>query len=213
MFWIYILLFIIIVLICLLVLLLFVPINLIIRYDKHLDVKLNILFFKFNLHDSSITRTIAKKTQINKGESNNQNINFKELINKIKKIGIINFLNLVVKAIKTSCKIISEILQKIDFNDTMFNLEIGGNNACSTAISYGQASTAVTLIYEYLTSLNILKSYQITVKPNFLSEKTSCKFKLDITLKIFYIILVLIRNRKSLDDLLNFKYVGEVDGK
>lgn len=209
MLWIYILLFTLIALISLLILLLFVPINIVIEYDKHLDIKLKILFFKFNLYGSNMT----KKTQINKSISNSQNISFRKSISKIKKIGIIKFLNLIVEAIKVSGTIISEILQKIDFNDTVFNLEIGSNDACSTAISYGQASIAMTIIYEYLVSLNILKSYQISVNPNFLSEKISCKLKLDVSFKIIHMILVFIRNQKELSNLLNFKYVGEADGK
>lgn len=211
MLWIYILLFIILALMCLLILLLFIPINLIIKHDKDLDVKLKILFFKFNLYDSDSTKT--KKSHINKSVSSSQNISFRKSINKIKKIGIINFLNLIVEAIKTFGKIISGILQKIDFNDIVFNLEIGSTDACSTAISYGQASAAITLIYNHLISLEVLKSYQISVNPNFLSEKISCKLKLDVSFRIFNIILVLIRNRKEISNLLNFKYVGEADGK
>lgn len=211
MFGIHIFLFIIVVLICLLIFILLFPMNIIIEHEKNLNIRLRILFFKFNLYGSNIVKT--KKYQINESMIDRQNINFGEPIDKVKKIGIINFLNLIVEAIKISGKIISEMLQEVDFNDVTFNLEIGSDDACLTAISYGQASIALTLIYEYLISLKILKSYQISVKPNFLSEKISCKLKLDVSLRIFNIILVLIRNRKEISNLLNFKYVGEADGK
>lgn len=207
--WIYVLLSIVIILILLIALALFLPIHLIIEYDEDLNISLKILFFKLNLYRDINQNN--KSFSTSKSVSDDKEFSLKSIIKKIREFGIVNFLSFTVKAINISGEIIYDILRKTNINDIVFSLEIGGKDAHSTAILFAQASEAVNIIYKYVNSIKVLKSYEISVKPNFISKKNFLDLKLNISSRLYDIIITFVKYIKDISRLLSIKRLGDND--
>lgn len=204
----YVILLMIVILLLLVAVLLFVPIHLIAEYNEELEIKLKVMFFKFNLYGNT------KKMNSSSPSGNlasNETLKFDETIRETKEFGVLKFLDSLGKTLKVSGKALSEIFKKTDINSLVFIMKIGGKDAYSTAISYGQTSAVINLVYGYIMSVKPPKIYEISVKPDFLSEKNYLRLQLDVSSRIFYIVVNFLKYAKELSGILNFKHAGEKD--
>lgn len=164
-------------------LILFTPINLVIEYKKHLAIKIKL----FGIPVVSLSNH-KKKQKFRKKEKRpernpEKKKNKKDIIVSIKKIGLI------VKSIPESAR---EIAKKIKINTLRLILYIGAEDAAETAIKYGQASALVYPVVSAVNSLSKPKETEVSVIPNFPSDKINADFKIDIKSSIFSMMMLAI---------------------
>lgn len=194
-----ILLYVVLAIVIFVVLLLFLPMNLIINYDKKMKIVVKILGIKLGLPEKS--KQAALKIGLPKKEKEKQ----KKPKKSKKKRSLAENLSIVLKLLKTSKNALTDILAKININDFTLKLKIGGKDASSVAITYGQASGVVYSIFNLLNSVKPIDNYEVFVSPDFLSEKTSALFNLEVSLKPFYLIAIALKHGKKINEILNYE--------
>ncbi len=161
-------------------LLFFLPIRLTIEYDKSLKLNVKILFFKFSFDFSDDKYDSENYKPIKNNNHSGKSLN--SVLNTIKKKGLINSLKLILGILKTSGDLSLEIFKKINVNNLTFLLKLGGKDAASVAIKYGQACFLIYSLFGYLISLKSPEVYKLKVVPDFESESTYLYSKITLTI-------------------------------
>lgn len=164
----------------------FLPIRLTIEYDKNLKLYVKILFFKFSFDFSENKQKSVNNTNIKNKNDSIRNKNLNSVLDTIKKKGYINSLKLIINILKTSGNLSLEILKKINVNDLTFFLKLGGNDAASIAIKYGQACSVIYSLFGYIISIKSPEIYNVKVIPDFDSKSTFLYSKITVTITILY---------------------------
>ena len=174
-----------------------IPVNLILEYESELVIKLKIFLFNFKLYKQS------KEKESNLKEKKSVSSKQFKIAENIKKIGIVNFINIIIKSLKTSAEIAKETFDAIQINNLNLTLKIGGKDASAVAMMYGKVCSAVYPALGYISSLTPIKVYEISIQPEFTNEKTKLNFKLDVKVSIFCLFKVSFKYFKKLKNILN----------
>lgn len=192
------LLYVILAILAFLILLLLLPVHLIVSYNEKLEIFMKIFGIKFSIKNKS-----KKKTK-----SKNQPVENKEIVSKNdeKPKSLIDRIQYFINFIKASKDFVLNILSRTKIEDLTFKLSVGGSDAFETATRYGQASSAVYSAFSAICCSKKPKNYEVSVSPNFMSEKSSLVMNLDIKLQPIYMIYFLI---KYVQEIKNLKYEGD----
>ncbi|MBP3359703.1 MAG: DUF2953 domain-containing protein [Clostridia bacterium] len=137
--------------------LLFVPVRIILEYDKSAHIYLKILFWKKLLnkesrkpHEKNEKQTAEKKDKTNAG-------------NKIKKI----------LSLEDDIKEFADFTAKrcVTFEKLRFSLDFGTGDAAATGILTGLVNGAVYTIISVIHHNTTLKSFDVNINPDFEGEK------------------------------------------
>lgn len=192
------LLYVILAILAFLILLLLLPVHLIVSYNEKLGIFMKIFGIKFSVKNKS------KK----KAKNKNQPVENKEIVSKNdeKPKSLIDRIQYFVNFIKASKDFVLNILSRTKIEDLTFKLSVGGSDAFETATRYGQASSAVYSAFSAICCAKKPKNYEVSVSPDFMSEKSSLVMNLDIKLQPIYMIYFLI---KYVQEIKNLKYEGD----
>jgi len=182
-----------------LILIFFLPVNLIFEYDKFLIIKLKLFFFTFTLYKQSEGKKESDTEEEKKTDSSAPH----NIVKNVQKRGLLSTLNLVIASLKSAGRIVKEVLENVQINNLSFLLKVGGKDASSAALSYGKACSTVYTLLGYISSIKPIETYDVSVQPEFTSEKVRLKFKLDIMIKIFYLLKVSFKYLKKLKNISN----------
>ena len=181
-----------------LILLLLLPVHVIISYNEKLKFFMKIFGIKFSIKNKSKKKEKVKKQPVKSKEITSSNDEKpKSLIDRIE-----YFLDF----IKASKDFILNILGRIKIEDLTFKLSVGGSDAFETATHYGQASSAVYSAFSAICCAKKPENYEVSVSPDFMSEKSSLVMNLDIKLQPIYMIYFLF---KYVQEIKNLKYEGD----
>ena len=181
-----------------LILFLLLPVHVIISYNEKLKFFMKIFGIKFSIKNKSKKKEKIKKQPVKSKEITSSNDEKpKSLIDRIE-----YFLDF----IKASKDFILNILGRIKIEDLTFKLSVGGSDAFETATHYGQASSAVYSAFSAICCAKKPENYEVSVSPDFMSEKSSLVMNLDIKLQPIYMIYFLF---KYVQEIKNLKYEGD----
>ena len=88
---------------------------------------------------------------------------------------------------------IAKFLGKLHFKFVRLNIVVATDNAASTALLYGAATQGVVYLIEILdniSNVDITKRSEISVKSDFISQKSSFEGKIVLYISVFHIIYV-----------------------
>lgn len=192
------LLYVILAILAFLILLLLLPVHLIVICNEKLEIFMKIFGIKFSIKNKS------KK----KAKSKNQPVENKKIVSKNdeKPKSLIDRIQYFINFIKASKDFVFNILSHTKIEDLTFKLSVSGSDAFETATRYGQASSAVYSAFSSICCAKKPKNYEVSVSPNFMSEKSSLVMNLDIKLQPIYMIYFLI---KYVQEIKNLKYEGD----
>ena len=181
-----------------LILILLLPVHVIISYNEKLKFFMKIFGIKFSIKNKSKKKEKIKKQPVKSKEITSSNDEKpKSLIDRIEYF---------LEFIKASKDFILNILSRIKIEDLTFKLSVGGSDAFETATHYGQASSAVYSAFSAICCAKKPENYEVSVSPDFMSEKSSLVMNLDIKLQPIYMIYFLF---KYVQEIKNLKYEGD----
>ena len=96
---------------------------------------------------------------------------------------------------------ISKFLGKLHFKLIRLNIVVASDNAASTALLYGATTQGVAYLIEILdtiSNVDITKRSEISVRSDFISQKSSFEGKIVLYISVFHIIYVGIHFLKKL---------------
>ncbi len=146
-----------------LVVILMIPVYVGIEYKGELTVRISYLFVKikvFPLKDKSKGKDKKKKKKSAEKEDKEKG--------KKKKQSIIDVLKIITDIIRS---IEGKLKKVIIISDIKVFMEVVGDDACDTALSYGKASAGINTALAVLKNLIIVKRSRVSVFPNFTGEE------------------------------------------
>ena len=175
--------------------LLILRVKLIISCDENLNVYLRFFLIKFNLFPEKPKKRRKKKKKNNQAKSASAENTKSDEPNKEQSI---------VKKMWSIRKIllytIEKFLGKLHFKFVRLNIVVGGDNAASTALLYGAASQGVSYLIEILdniSNVDISKRSEISIKCDFINQKSSIDGKIMLYISVAHILYVLIHFLKQ----------------
>lgn len=168
--------------ILLILIILFLPLNVIINYDKELSIKLN--FFGFNINAFS-KKVSYESNQDEPSENKNNNISVSNLI---KKDGIMDTIKYVCDVLKLLSSMTRKILKRTTIKDLTVNCSVAGQDSFETSIKYGRICTLIYTALGIIDSINSPKHLDVNIYPNYNSSQSSFRFNLHVYARSFFII-------------------------
>lgn len=187
----------------LIVLLLSIKITLIADYDNELNIVIKWLFFKAKLYPPK-----EKKGKKKKGVKKTKKISKKkEKPNTLRRLlkeqgfkGAFNFLKDISKLLKHTVK---KVLKRTIIKELFIDITVVAEDSAKTAIKYGEICSGAYSAIALLSSLMKVRKKDININTDFLANKTTVKFRLNVyirpitiafmsislTLKIIFMIL------------------------
>ena len=170
--------------------------KLIIEYDIDLKVYLKFLFIKFSLFPEKPKK--KRKSKKKKIKNKSEKINVTNTTDTDKKDdSIVTRLWSIRKVLLYT---IEKFLGKVHFKFVRLNIVVGGENAASTALLYGAATQGVSFLLEILNNISnvdISKNSDISVKSDFLSQKSSIIGKIILYISVAHLVYVFIHFLKN----------------
>ena len=143
-------------------LLLVLPITFELCYDNgKFDFKIKMWFLRFDNLAKWLSTRKSKKPK-NEPKKENSSKKLKDIKSTAKNVKAI---------LASSGKIIKMLIKSIKFKNLNLRITIGSEEASKTATTYGAVCAAVYPAASALISCNEPKNYDISVRPDFLSEK------------------------------------------
>lgn len=165
-------------------------VNLHIRYEDELKVYIKILFFKIEILPN--TSKILSNSKKNKDKPTHVIKDIKDADTSSE--SIVDKLN----TVRNILSILFESFHKhLHVRLSKIDVRVATGDAAKTAILYGAISTAVACIIDVIdeiANLRPIKDSSISVKPDFLSEKTKIKLNISLYMSIAGIISVLMNS-------------------
>lgn len=153
------------------------PVDLILKYDKKkIECILKLGLLKINL---------------DKFENNSKNNSYNKTQKKTKKPKI--NIKKSLKLIRLFKKIFVQIIKKIKIKELNFILDIGQEDACNTAIKYGQACSIIYPFFRFIILKKNIKKYKISVNPSFNTTKTDFYFKINLRTSFLSMIILVFK--------------------
>ena len=172
--------------------LLFLPISVLIWFKD--DFRVKIKFAGFNVfhinpekeEEKTSEKATERKVKKKKAEKKSRENIFSKLKDKYGFIGAVKEIMTLVR----NCIIhIKWLFSHIKFEKIRFNLEIGTPDAAKTAVDYGKACAAVYPVLALLDGQKNVKFKKINVKSDFSRESSTFDFSLEISSRLFFMIL------------------------
>jgi hypothetical protein len=172
-------------------LILVLRVRLVINFDNDLCVYLRFLFFKYRIYPekpkkANPKRKKSKKSKKSKAEASAKSDEPKKEDSVVTKLWAIR---------KTLLTTIERFLGKLHFKFVKLNAVVGCENAASTALLYGAVSQGVAYLIEILdniSNVDISKRSEISVKSDFVSQKSSLDGKIILYISIAHLLYVLV---------------------
>ena len=103
---------------------------------------------------------------------------------------------------------IKKLLRHIKINKVILNLSVSSDDAATTAIEYGTVCSAVYPVLALLSSVGEIKYKSINVSADFNSNKPQFDFKLNVSSRVLYLLIVAF---KAFKEYKNFteEYINE----
>ncbi len=168
--------------ILLILIILFLPLNVIINYDKELSIKLNFFGFNINVFSKKVS---YESNQDYSSENKNNNIS---VYNLIKKDGIIDTIKYICDILKLLSSMTRKILKRTTIKDLTINYSVAGQDSFETSIKYGRICTLIYTTLGIIDSINPPKHLDVNIYPNYNSSQSSFRFNLHVYARIFFII-------------------------
>ena len=173
----------------------FLRVKLIIRCEDDLKVYLRFLFIKFNLLPEM--SKIPKKKKKRKKKTISAPTESTEKTEPKKEDGIVKKLWTIRKILLYT---IEKFLGKLHFKFIRLNIVVGCENAASTALLYGATTQGVAYLIEILdniSNVDISKRSEISVRSDFINQKSSIDGKIVLYISVAHILYVLIHFLKQ----------------
>lgn len=171
-------------------------IKVIISYDKVLVVYLRILFVKIRLFPTRAKKIKKKKKKKKKQDTTTRATDSSS--DEKKEDGVVSKLWAMKEIL---LRTIEKFLGKLHFKLVKLNIVVSSSNAASTALLYGATTQGVSYILEVLdtiSNVDISKRSDISVRSDFISQKSSFEGKIVLYISVFHIIYVGIHFLKKL---------------
>ena len=177
-------------------------------YEDELSVYLKILFFKFRIFPEGKVKFNLKSYERRlKGEQRLQESLISQMAEESKKNGLIENIKMIADLISTLIKSCAPYMR---VKLARVHISVGSSDAAKTAILYGAISGAVALLVDNIdeyTNLEKLKKKSIIVEPDFLSEKTSARIHISLSISVYGAIATILKtmiktNYKSVNNTL-----------
>lgn len=189
------------------VLIMFIPVKFGVQYKENAEIYLKVLFIKIKLSPRKKKVNIKKyspramekarrkkiKQQIKKEQklikkSNKKKKNTEKKVSKIKDIlshptDLPSFITDIYDILSI---VTDKFTKRLKIKILSCNVDIGSDNAAKTAILYGSVCAGINALLSALvqfTRYNEKDNENITVTPNFISEKTVCDVHLQVSLR------------------------------
>ena len=178
-------------------LLLLSRVKLIVNFDDDLKVYLRFLFIKFNLFPEASKFPKFKRKKKKKGNAlssppaNDGNAQKKKDRSIVTRLWTIR---------QVLLQTIEKFLGKVHFKFVRLNVVVGCENATSTALLYGAASQGVAYVIEVLdniSNVDISKRSEISVRSDFISQKSELNGKIELYISVVHMIYVIIHFLKK----------------
>ena len=166
----------------LIIMILFLPLNVIINYDKELSIKLIFLGLKINVLSKKVS---LESSQDDSQKNKNNNISLSGLIKKDSVIDTIKYIGDVLKLLSS---ITRKILKRTTIKDLTINYGVTGKDSFETSIKYGRVCTLIYTTLGIIDSINSPKHLDVNIYPNYNSNQSSFIFNLHIYARSFFII-------------------------
>lgn len=92
---------------------------------------------------------------------------------------------------------IKKLLRHIKINKVILNLTVASSDAATTALEYGALCAAAYPVLALLSSVGNIKYKSVNINSDFNSDKPSFDFSLDISTRIFFLLLTALRAFKE----------------
>lgn len=174
------------------------PFSVVAAYDGKFDFKMK--YFGFTIYNISAQKTkrekhkTKEKTEIKEPIKSKKEKKIKQDNMFVKFYGNQGFngvLELLKDAISSVNGAFKGLFKHIIVNHLYFDMIISSSDAASTAIKYGQVSSAVFPAMGLIVSSMRVRKYDIDISPDFLAKQDEVNFYFDAKIKPFFIIYVL----------------------
>ncbi len=170
--------------ILLILIILFLPLNVIINYDKKLSIKLNFFGFNINVFSKKVSYE-SNQDDSSENKNNNNNISVSNLI---KKDGIIDTIKYICDVLKLLSSMTRKILKRTTIKDLTINYSVAGQDSFETSIKYGRICTLIYTTLGIIDSINPPKHLDVNIYPNYNSSQSNFRFNLHVYARSFFII-------------------------
>lgn len=185
------------VLLILLVMILIFPIHLNIEYSKELKVKIKVFLFSFEVNNAKNHHSSSNRKSVKKNK-------FLKLLNFFKKQGWEKSFKFIGDIIKECKEISTYVLKKINIKCIKSKIIVGADDAALVAIRYGQVSSLVYPLYNFILESAKPKKYDLNVLPNFTGDNNmKVLLYLDCSFNLFKIIAILFTILKNYGKLVH----------
>ena len=171
----------------LLIVLLFLPVKVIVRFDKEVSVKVKLAFLPVYQIDSSKHSKSGQPPEKpeTKTEEKKENI-FGQVFQKE---GFKDGIKLLFDFAGKLLKKMKKLLRHIVFDQLIFNLSVASEDAAQTAILYGEVCSAAYPFFSLLDHFSNVKYKEINISSDFTSKKTDFSFSAMIRTRLWFLLL------------------------
>ena len=171
-------------------LILVLRVRLVINFDDDLCVYLRFLFFTYRIYPEKPKKAKSKRRKSKKSKNTKAEASTKSEEPK-KEDTVVSKLWAIRKVLLTT---IEKFLGKVHFKFVKLNAVVGCENAAATALLYGAVSQGVAYLIEVLdniSNVDISKRSEISVKSDFVSQKSSLDGKIVLYISVVHLLYVL----------------------
>lgn len=171
-------------------LILVLRVRLVINFDDDLCVYLSFLFFTYRIYPEKPKKSKSKRRKSKKSKNTKAEASTKSEEPK-KEDTVVSKLWAIRKVLLTT---IEKFLGKVHFKFVKLNAVVGCENAAATALLYGAVSQGVAYLIEVLdniSNVDISKRSEISVKSDFVSQKSSLDGKIVLYISVVHLLYVL----------------------
>ena len=169
---------------------LLLPINLFLRFDNELFIKVKLAGIK--VFDSNKIEAKEKEHKPKETEKTKEN-GLKTFFSKLsEKYGYLGAVKKVINLIGKMLSHIKKLLRHIKIKKVILNLVVVGEDAAATAVEYGAICSAVYPLLSFLDSCAKVDFKNINVTSGFEYKKSHFDFSLVCKLRIIFLLIALI---------------------
>ena len=166
------------------------PINVFLRFDNELFIKVKLAGIK--IFDSNQKETKEKKPKPQETEKKKENA-LKTFFSKLsEKYGYLGAVKKVINLIGKMLSHIKKLLRHIKIKKVILNLVVVGVDAAATAVEYGAICSAVYPLFSFLDSCAKVDFKNINVISGFEYKESFFDFSLVCKLRIIFLLIALI---------------------
>ena len=163
--------------------------KIIISYDEELIVYFKILFLKFRIVPAK-PKKLKKRRRQHKKSASRSDAASQSTVEAQKNDSVVSKLWAMREILLHT---ISKFLGKLHFKFVKLNIVVSADNAASTALLYGATVQGVAYLIEILdtiSNVDINKRSEISVKSDFISQKSSFEGKIVLYISVFHLVYV-----------------------